>query len=137
MGSEWIMDIPKRVTSKIKKNFSSALKTKYNMGSENFSTVGSSDKPAVFPFVYIQALTGTEEGRDLEGTAVNGGSFSFQIEVTDNQKQDRAKEVMTEVLRIMKTMRFQIVGLPIYEDTTDIHRCIMRFRRVIGSDDNF
>ena len=105
------------------------------MKDENFSTVGSSDTPAVFPFVYIQILPGAEQGQDLDGTSVNAGLFTFQIEVTDNQTQARAKDVMSEVKRIMKSMRFEVQPTPKFEDTKDTHRATIRCSRVIGAGD--
>ena len=105
------------------------------MTSSNFSTVGSSDTPAVFPFVYIQLLPSTEQGQDIEGNTINAGLFTFQIEVTDNQKQVIAKDVMSEVKRIMKSMRFTVQPTPDIQDTKDTHRAIMRCNRRIGSDD--
>lgn len=105
------------------------------MTSSNFSTVGSSDTPAVFPFVYIQLLPSAEQGQDLEGTTINAGLFTFQIEVTDNQSQARAKDVMSEVKRIMKSMRFTVQCTPTLEDTKDTHRAITRCNRIIGSCD--
>ena len=105
------------------------------MKDENFSTVGSSDTPAVFPFVYIQLLPSTEQGQDIEGNTINAGLFTFQIEVTDNQTQARAKDVMSEVKRIMKSMRFTVQCTPTLEDTKDTHRAIMRCNRIIGFND--
>ena len=105
------------------------------MKDENFSTVGSSDTPAVFPFVYIQLLSSAEQGQDIEGNTINAGLFTFQIEVTDNQKQARAKDVMSEIKRIMKSMRFTVQPTPDIQDTKDTHRAIMRCNRIIGSCD--
>ena len=105
------------------------------MTSSNFSTVGSSDTQAVFPFVYIQLLPSTEQGQDIEGNEINAGLFTFQIEVTDNQSQTRAKDVMSEVKRIMKSMRFTVQTTPDIQDTKDTHRAIMRCNRRIGSND--
>ena len=102
----------------------------------NFSTVGSSDTPAVFPFVYIQQLDPMETGEDLEGTTINGGLFTFQIDVTDNKKQENAKEVMTEVMRIMKTMGFKCKPLPFFDSSAKgVFRMTARFRRSIGEGD--
>ena len=105
------------------------------MTSSNFSTVGSSDTQAVFPFVYIQLLPSTEQGQDIEGNTINAGLFTFQIEVTDNKKQVIAKDVMSEVKRIMKSMRFTVQPTPDIQDTKDTHRAIMRCNRRIGSSD--
>lgn len=133
--ADWTDRISSVVFTRIKNEFSSSLKTKYKMTSSNFSTVGSSDTPAVFPFVYVQLLPSAEQGQDLEGNTINAGLFTFQIEVTDNQTQARAKDVMSEIKRIMKSMRFTVQCTPTLEDTKDTHRAIMRCNRIIGSCD--
>ena len=133
--ADWTDRISSIVFTRIKNEFSNSLKTKYKMTDKNFSTVGSSDTPAVFPFVYVQLLPSVEQGQDLEGNEINAGLFTFQIEVTDNQKQTTAKEVMSEVKRIMKSMRFTVQCTPTLEDTKDTHRAIMRCNRLIGSCD--
>ena len=133
--ADWADRISSVVFSRIKNEFSSSLKEKYKMKDENFSTVGSSDTPAVFPFVYINLLPSVEQGQDIEGNTINAGLFTFQIEVTDNQTQARAKDVMSEVKRIMKSMRFTVQCTPTLEDTKDTHRAIMRCNRIIGSCD--
>ena len=133
--ADWTDRISSVVFTRIKNEFSSSLKTKYKMTSSNFSTVGSSDTPAVFPFVYVQLLPSAETGQDIEGNTINAGLFTFQIEVTDNQTQARTKDVMSEVKRIMKSMRFTVQCTPTLEDTKDTHRAIMRCNRIIGSCD--
>ena len=133
--ADWTDRISSIVFTRIKNEFSNTIKTKYKMTSSNFSTVGSSDTPAVFPFVYIQLLPSAEQGQDIEGNEINAGLFTFQIEVTDNQTQARSKEVMAEVKRIMKAMRFTVQPTPTLEDTKYTHRAIMRCNRIIGSCD--
>ncbi len=133
--ADWTDRISSVVFTRIKNEFSSSLKTKYKMTSSNFSTVGSSDTPAVFPFVYIQLLPSAEQGQDIEGNEINAGLFTFQIEVADNQSQTRAKDVMSEIKRIMKSMRFTVQPTPDIQDTKDTHRAIMRCNRIIGSCD--
>ena len=133
--ADWTDRISSVVFTRIKNEFSRTLKGNYKMKDENFSTVGSSDTPAVFPFVYVQLLPSTEQGQDLEGTTINAGLFTFQVEVTDNQSQTRAKDVMSEIKRIMKSMRFTVQPTPDIQDTKDTHRAIMRCNRIIGSCD--
>ena len=133
--ADWTDRISSVVFTRIKNEFSSNLKTKYKMTNSNFSTVGSSDTPAVFPFVYINLLPSVERGQDIEGNTINAGLFTFQIEVTDNQTQARAKDVMSEIKRIMKSMRFTVQCTPTLEDTKDTNRAIMRCNRIIGSCD--
>ena len=133
--ADWTDRISSIVFTRIKNEFSRTLKTKYKMADSNFSTVGSSDAAAVFPFVYIQLLPSAEQGQDIEGNEINAGLFTFQIEVTDNQTQARSKEVMAEVKRIMKAMRFTVQPTPTLEDTKYTHRSIMRCSRRVGSGD--
>ena len=133
--ADWTDRISSVVFSRIKNEFSRTLKENYKMKDENFSTVGSSDTPAVFPFVYVQLKGSPARGKDLEGGKINAGLFTFQIEVTDNQSQARAKDVMSEVKRIMKSMRFTVQPTPDIQDTKDTHRAIMRCNRIIGSCD--
>ena len=133
--SDWYIMIPLMVFTKLKKNFSQTIKDTYKMTDSNFSTVGSSDTPAVFPFVYFNALPATEQGRDLQGTSVNGALFSFQIDVYSNKTQTEARNVMKEITRIMKTMGFEINSMPSFEDTKDVHRMTARFRRMFGAND--
>ena len=133
MSSNWIMQLPSVVFTRVKTEFSEKIKTKYNMTSENFSTTDSQNKKAVFPFVYINLLPAVEQGMDLEGIDINGGLFTFQIDVYDNQTQARAREVMGEVVRVMKTMRFEVTAMPSFDNDGDTNRMTARFRKLIGA----
>lgn len=133
--SDWYMMIPLMVFTKLKQNFSQTIKDTYKMTDKNFSTVGSSGTPAVFPFVYVQTLPASEQGRDLQGTSVNGALFSFQVDVYSNKTQAEARNVMSEITKVMKTMGFEINSMPSFESTQDVHRMTARFRRIIGASD--
>ena len=134
--TDWIMLVPSLVFSRIKTDFSEKLKTEYGMTEKHFSTVNKSSTDPTFPFVYIHSLPASEQGGDLEGTTINAGLFSFQVDVYDNQSQSRARTVMREVVRIMKSMRFQVNAMPEFERSNDgVYRSTARFRRLIGSGD--
>ena len=133
--SDWYMMIPLMVFTRLKQNFSQTIKDTYNMTDSNFSTVGSSKAPAVFPFVYVNAIPASEQGRDLQGTSVNGALFTFQVDVYSNKTQNEARKVMSEVTKVMKTMGFEIVSMPSFESTQDVHRMTARFRRMFGAND--
>lgn len=132
---EWIMLIPSVVFTRIKAGLSEDIKTKYGMTDDNFSAVDENNKKAVFPFVYVHLLPATEVGADLSGDHINAGMFTFQIDVYDNRSQNRAKEVASDILSIMKSMRFNISSMPEFTVSSGVHRCTMRARRVIGSGD--
>lgn len=133
--SDWYMMIPLMVFTKIKSDFSQEIKNAYGITDKNFSTVGSSDTPAVFPFVYVQTLPALERGQDMEGSTVNGALFSFQIDVYSNKTQAEARKVMSEIARLMKEMHFEIVSMPSFQNANDVHRMTARFSRIFGADD--
>ena len=135
MSVDWITMVPSIVYTRIITEFSKTIKNEYKMTDKNFSTIGASGTTPVFPFVYISTLPGKEEGKDLEGRFINGGTFAFQIDVTDNKSQYNARKVMNEVIRIMKSMGFEVNQFPKPEDAKDTHRMIARFRRIIGASD--
>lgn len=133
--SDWIMLLPSQVFTRIKYGISDKVKTKYKMTDSNFSTESASMSTAVFPFVYVNLLPAVEVGRDLEGISTNGGLFTWQISVIDNQSQSRARDVMAEIYNTMKSMRFEAKQMPSFEDTEDTHTCTARFSRIICSND--
>lgn len=126
-----MLDIETIVFSRIKAILTSKLKTKY----PNISFTTSDkvkDKPK-FPNVYVHILGSQETGEDLENNTINGVLATFQIETTDNETQTRAKEVMNETIKIMKSMRFSIVSMPEFQNTDTAYRCVARCRRIIGN----
>lgn len=135
MATDWIMMLPTIVYSRIVAEFSADIKAQYKMTNANFSSVSTSDTPSVFPFVYVNGLPASEVGQDLEATSINGGLFTFQVDVYDNASQQTARAVMGEIVRIMKRMRFDIVSMPSFESADKVNRCTARFRRVIGAGD--
>ena len=135
MSVEWAMQMPVRVLARIKTEFSATIKTKYGMKDWQFSNGSSGTAPAKFPYVVLKTLPAAETGRTLEGTGLNGVLFAFQVDVIDNAKQQTSKEIMTEIMRIMKTMGFEIIAMPTFEDNLEEHRSTARFRRNMGSGD--
>jgi len=125
--------IETQVFSLIKAKFSTKIKTKYK--DINFTTSNKVTTKARFPTIYLHLMESPEIASDLEGTDINGINATFQIEVTDNQTQTRADEVAKEILKIMKSMRFKVVGMPFHDNLEDTYRTISRFRRAIGAGD--
>lgn len=122
-----------QVITRIKTQFSQKLKDRYpNL---NFTNSNRVDTAPAFPTVYIHEMPGMEEGADTEGNVINAVLCSFQIEVTTNTNQLEAKEVMNEVLRIMKKMRFQVISMPEFRNTNSVYRSVARFRRMISDKD--
>lgn len=121
------------IFTQIKARFSSKIKQKYK--DLTFTTEEESKTDPKFPNVYVYLMPSPETGLTLERTAIEGGLFTFQIKVTDNQNQTRVKEVMNEIVRIMKTMSFEIPSIPSYDNTKDKYWSTARFRREIDRND--
>ena len=129
----WINDIDSIVYSRIKIKLNEKLKTKYS--DLSFSNSDVVVKNPKFPNVYIHCLSGSEKARDLEGNDVLAVDIGFQIEITDNISQGRAKEVMNEVIKVLKQMKFSGNSLPEFQNIDGCYRCVARCRRTIGKDD--
>lgn len=126
-------DIESIVFSRIKKEFSDKIKKNYpNLDFTTSDTVSAKPK---FPTVYIHMLPSPEIGRDLEGITLNGILATFQIKVSDNVNNKRAREIMNEIVRILKTMRFSINEMPYSENKEGTYYSLVRARRTIGSND--
>lgn len=132
----WIMDKPTQIFTILKNEFSSAIKAKYNMTTKNFTDVAVTTTQAVFPKVYFKTLPGAEQGKTFDG-GINAALFAFQIDVTDNSTlPTTAKEIMTEVTRVMNSLGFEVTVMPNFEDNVDgVHRMTARFRRLIGANE--
>lgn len=126
-----MLDIESIVFSRIKAKTTSKIKTKYP--DISFTTSDKVSKNPKFPNVYVHLLGSPEIGNDLENNTINGVLATFQIETTDNQSQSRAKDVINEVVNIVKEMRFEIIAMPEMKNKDSTYRCVMRCRRTIGS----
>lgn len=134
MSTKWAYLVPLKVLGLIQNNLSEKTKEKYKITGLNFSTVGSSDAPAVFPFIYVKTMPSIEVGRTFDNV-ISGLEFAVQIEVVDNKDQQTAREVMIEISDILTKYGFMSADFGFFEDTKDTHRLISRFERVIGEGD--
>lgn len=126
-------DIENIVFSRVKNQFSSTLKAKYK--DLNFTTSNRQPSTPKFPTVYIHMMLSPEQGQTLENQTVNAVLSTFRIEIYANDKQATAKEVSDEVLRIMKLMRFNVAGMPYFDNESDTYRVVSTYRRMIGAND--
>lgn len=129
----WTSNIQSVVFSIVKNEVSKVLLNEYT--DLHFTTSDKVQTVPQFPSVYIHEIGSIEQGMDLEGADINAIMCNIQIEVTDNISQERVRKTMGEVLRVMKKMRFSVVLMPEYQNTTETFRQVARFRRVIGQGD--
>ena len=135
MASEnsWAYDIETTIYSIVKSKTYSEIQKKYP--SLLFTDKGQSDSSPVFPTVYIHMLAPSEQGRTIDGQAINGLLVTVQADVTTNTSGSDARWVMSKVAEAFKELRFEAKPLPERTYTNKIYRSTTRFRRVIGAND--
>lgn len=129
----WTSDIASMVFTRIKVEATKKLKSKYP--NINFTTSDQVRTEPTFPNVYVKELQSSERGQTLDGESVNAILSSFQIEVSDNVSDNRAREVADVVFLIMKKMKYEAIGLPFQDNIDGVHRNVARYRRIIGYND--
>lgn len=124
-----------QVFSRIKYGFSKGIKEKYP--DLNFTTSDKSSTNPKFPTVYIHFMESPEIAQTLAATSLNGIKGAFQIDVSDNENNNRTDEVAREVLRIMKSMGFEVPTMPFHNNDGDTYKTVARYRRTTLDGDVF
>ena len=151
MAIIWTDEIPTIVFVRVTEEFSKDLKKKYGFKAtkvkyewmdeaeyvwNKFSTSQVSETPPEFPYITIIQLPGQERGQDLEACHINGQLFSFQVDVYDNVSEERAKNCISEVTRIMMTvLGFRGRQMPTPNSEPQLYRMTARFEREIDEED--
>lgn len=132
--SNWVIDLDNIIFTRINVKLNKALSAKYPDLYVTNSDLNTG--VAKFPTVYIHVMPGVEQGNDLDGNTINAILYSIQLEVTATN-QTHTKEVMAELINILKEMRFQVIAMPEFKNQNTLYRQVLRVRRVIGADDKF
>ena len=96
-----------------------------------------SDQVPSFPNVFIQELEPTELGMDLENNSIHAIRDTIQISVSTNTSKADARTVANACVSALKALRYSVFMMPIYSKDNNIHRFVLRARRVIGAGDTF
>lgn len=132
-NNQWAFDLGTTIFSIVKSKTLTELKSKYP---NIFVTdKGKTTGKAVFPTVYIQEMSGSERGADLEGRSINAVLETIQVDVTTNTSRADANKVMATVSDIFKQMRFTVQSMPTFEYNGETYRRTARFQRIIGAND--
>ena len=131
--NQWAFDLGTTIFSIVKSKTLAELKSKYP---DIFVTdKGKTNGKAVFPTVYIQELSGSERGADLEGKSINAVLETIQVDVTTNTNRADVNRVMYTVASIFKQMSFTVQSMPDFEYNGETYRKTARFQRIIGAND--
>ena len=128
-----MIDIQSIVFSRIKHTFPSEVKA--NFPDLFFTTNDRTSDDPKFPSVYVHELPGIERGQTLEGNEICAVLSTFEIRVSDNENMENVTAVMNAVVDIMKSMRFEVVSMPEFRNTSSLYIKVARFRRMVGMGD--
>lgn len=134
--SEWIFDMETKVFSRINNKILSKLKKTYPKIKVTMES--QSNTPSTFPTIYLHFLGGLEQAETLSGKDINAVLTTIQFEITVNESYTLAdaRKITSEVLKILKKLRFSIISLPEQQNVTvGTIRMVGRARRLIGSQD--
>lgn len=110
--------------------------TNNNFPNMSFSNEISDQTPS-FPNVFIQELEPTELGMDLENNSIHAIRDTIQVSVSTNTTKADARTVTNACMAALKALRYTVFMLPIYTKDNNIHRFVLRARRVVGAGDTF
>lgn len=96
-----------------------------------------SDKTPTFPNVYIHELESSEVGQSLPNQTIHAIRDTIQIEVSTNTSKSDSRTVINACITACKYLRYSIVGTPVYIKTNNLHRFVIRVRRVVANGDTF
>ena len=126
-----MLDIETRVYSRIKNKFPQELRDRFP---EAFFTRDDRLRDnSKFPTVYVHELSSVERGQDLQNQEIHAVLSTIQVEVYDNDTRDNANTMMDYVVGVMKSMRYNVISMPEFQNNEDVYRVVARFRRIIGS----
>lgn len=128
-----VTSIESIVFSRLLNKYGAELATKYP--NINFTTSDREPVSASFPTVYVHELSSQEVGSTLDGIDISGVNSNIQIEVTDNASPDNARYVFKVLLKGMKELGYNIISMPVSQNTQAIYKQIARFNRVYGNGD--
>lgn len=96
-----------------------------------------SDNTPSFPNVYIHELEPSEVGNSIPNQTIHALRDTIQIEVSTNTSKADARTVVNACISAMKVLRYSIVTGAIYQKNNNIHRFVIRCRRIVANGDSF
>lgn len=95
-----------------------------------------SEKTPSFPNVYVHEIERSEVGMSIPNQTIHAVRDAVQIDVSTNTSKADANKVAIAVVNTMKLLQYTVVG-PTYMKDNNLHRYVIRARRVIANGDTF
>ncbi len=96
-----------------------------------------SEKTPSFPNVYVHEIERSEVGMSIPNQTIHAVRDAVQIDVSTNTSKADARKVANAVVNTMKLLQYTIVAMPTYMKDNNLHRYVIRARRVIANGDTF
>lgn len=88
-----------------------------------------------FPTLYVHLLQPVEIGQSLENIDIAAVRATFDLQVFSNKSESECRKIITEVIKQMKSLRFNISLLPDPQTANKKYFAITRCTRVIAAGD--
>lgn len=100
-------------------------------------TTEISDKEPSFPNVYVHELEPSEVGMSIPNQTIHALRDTIQIDVSTNTSKADARIVANACVKDMKLLRYTITVFPTYMKDNNLHRYVIRARRIVANGDTF
>jgi len=88
-----------------------------------------------FPTLYVHLLPPVELGQSLENTDIAAIRATFDLQVFSNKNEAECRKIITEVIKQMKSLRFNISMLPDPQTANKKYFALTRCTRVVAAGD--
>lgn len=129
-----LLSLESIVTTQLKVRVPKILNNKFP--NITFTNEISDDDP-IFPNVYIHELEPSEVGNSIANDTIHAVRDTIQIEATSNTTKSDARDIINACVNATKVLKYAIVGMPVYTRNNNLHRYIIRVRRIVANGDNF
>lgn len=131
--NSWAYNLESKIFTIVKSKVTPKIKTKFPKA--NFTMSDKNTGSPVFPTIYIHQNGGLESPVSLENDMIERVLYTIQIDVITNTTQADANTIMSNICDVMKDMKFTIISLPTFKNTSEQYRNTARFRRYIDGND--
>ena len=129
MDNSWYTQIQSKVFTQIQY----MMKKKYS--NLNCTTRNENGLPATFPTLFLHELTPVERGQDLTNETVNAVLSTIEIQVWTTTTENDCRQILAEAVNQMKSLQYNVIEMPLVQESDKVAWGVMRCRRMIGNGD--
>lgn len=129
MDNNWYLQIQSKVFTQVEY----MMKKKYPK--LNCTTRNQNGLPSTFPTLYLHELAPVEAGMDVTNETVNAVISTIEIQVWTNTTENDCRKIIGEAVNQMKALNYNIIAMPLVEESDKVSWGVARCRRMVGNGD--